>query len=150
MPRTIERLGRRLGLDAAVVHLYVEIERQAARAATAPPTESEQLTRDAVAVLAEPHHLALLELTTLADFRADSRWAARVLGVDVDRVNVALSRLARLGLLRMEKHRWVSCAGDATVSARVFHEATLRLLFERLAGATPKPPTTGAPRRARE
>ena len=134
-PTAIGRMGRKLGLDAATLHLYVEVERHERARAAAPPSAAEQLTRDAIAVLAEPHHLALLELTQLPDFRADVRWAARVLGVSADDVNIALSRMARIGLLRMERDRGTSYAGDAAVTARLFHEATLRLLYERLQSA---------------
>jgi hypothetical protein len=47
------------------------------------------------------YHFAILELTRLQDFQPDSRWIARVLGLNPDEVNIALARLMRLGLLEM-------------------------------------------------
>ena len=73
-----------------------------------------QLSRDAALSLAEWHHHAILELTRLASFTPDVRWIARVLDVPVDDVNVAVTRLARLGLLDMQSRtRWVDTAGNA-------------------------------------
>ena len=51
------------------------------------------------------YHFAILELTRLSEFRADSRWIARVLDISVDEVNVALQRLIRLDLLDMAVDR---------------------------------------------
>jgi hypothetical protein len=79
-----------------------------------------QLARDAAEVLADVHHAAILELVALEHFRPDSRWIARVLGLSPDRVNIALQRLLRLGLLEMSgRDRWVDCSGATTVALGV-------------------------------
>jgi uncharacterized protein (TIGR02147 family) len=76
--------------------------------------ELRHLSRDAALAVAEWHHHAILELTRLASFRPDVRWIARVLDVAVDDVNIAITRLARLGLLDMRSEtQWVDAAGDA-------------------------------------
>ena len=56
-----------------------------------------------------PPDLAILGLVRQEGFHPDSRWIARSLGIGVDDVNVALQRLLRLGLLRMEtRYTWVA------------------------------------------
>jgi transcriptional regulator with XRE-family HTH domain len=110
--RTIERVGKRLALAPAMITQFVELE----RTPTEPWTSRElrQLSRDAALTLAEWHHHAILELTRLTSFRPDVRWISRVLDVPVDVVNVAITRLTRLGLLDMQSETsWVDTAGDA-------------------------------------
>ncbi len=110
--RTIERIGARLSLTPAMISQFIELER------TPPESwatrELRQLSRDAALTLAEWHHHAILELTRLPSFKADVRWIARVLDLHVDDVNVAITRLTRLGLLAMRSRTsWVDKAGNA-------------------------------------
>ena len=110
--RTIERIGKRLSLPADMITQFVERERGPAESWTS--RELRQLSRDVALSLAEWHHHAILELTRLASFRPDVRWISRVLDVPVDDVNVAITRLARLGLLDMRSRtEWVDAAGNA-------------------------------------
>ncbi|MEA2462909.1 MAG: hypothetical protein QOJ98_656 [Acidobacteriota bacterium] len=54
---------------------------------------------------------AVLEIGRRA-FRPDSRWLASVTGVSVDRVNIVLQRLLRVGALRMgSPGRWELLGG---------------------------------------
>jgi transcriptional regulator with XRE-family HTH domain len=86
--RTIETLGRRLGLTMKQVRVFVEH-----RVASGPD-------------------LAILELTHRREFRPDSRWIAHELGVGIDEANVALQRLLRLDLLQMASvDRWIDKSG---------------------------------------
>ncbi len=83
-PGAIESLGKRLGLSARQVRVFVE-------------------HRDVVGP-----DLALLRLTHRQEFRADTRWIARELRVTVDEANIALQRLLRLDLLHMTaRDRWL-------------------------------------------
>ena len=108
----MERIGGRLSLPPAVITQFVEIERTPPESWAAQ--ELRQLSSDAAVSLAEWHHPAILELTRLASFRPDVRWIARVLGLPVDDVNIAITRLARLGLLDMQSPAtWVDTAGNA-------------------------------------
>jgi len=110
--RTIERVGARLALTQAMITQFVELERVPLEPWTT--RELRQLSRDAALSLAEWHHHAILELTKLTSFRPDVRWISRVLDVPVDDVIIAITRLARLGLLDMSSRTsWVDRAGDA-------------------------------------
>jgi transcriptional regulator with XRE-family HTH domain len=110
--RNIESIGELLGLEPDVIKAYVD---HAVRSDA--PNGMWYLTPDTMSLVAEWYHFAILELTRLESFRPDTRWIARVLGISVDEVNVALQRLIRLDLLDMETaSRWVDKSGDARVS----------------------------------
>jgi hypothetical protein len=51
--------------------------------------------------LAREDAAAVVEAIGRRAFRPDSRWLASVTGVSVDRVNIVLQRLLRVGALRM-------------------------------------------------
>ena len=128
--RTIEAVGKRLGFSSEMITQFVELERT-------PPEpwksrELRQLSRDAALSVAEWHHHAILELTRLTSFRPDVRWISRVLDVPVDDVNVAITRLARLGLLDMRsRDQWVDAAGDAEAHLDSFSARTVGALAGR-------------------
>jgi uncharacterized protein (TIGR02147 family) len=110
--RTIEQIGARLKLAPEMITQFVDLERTPLESWAT--RELRQLSRDAALTVAEWHHHAILELTRLASFKPDVRWIARVLDVSVDEVNVAITRLTRLGLLDMRSRTsWVDRAGNA-------------------------------------
>jgi hypothetical protein len=129
--RTIRDLGARLGLPSAEIEEHVARAR-ALGAGDDGAAERLALERDedTLAVLTDLEHFALLELVRIESFRPDSSWIARVLGIDVDRVNVIVQRLLRLGMLRMAApDRWRDCTGERlTVHAELPRETVPRLL----------------------
>lgn len=128
-PRTIERLGAQLGLAQTEVERFIVRERLAATGASPISRQIRQLTMDTVSLLSDAVHRAILELTRLDDFKPDSRWIARVLNLPVDEVNIAISRLARLGLLAMTDHStWV----DRSDAAGLGQDAFANLIVQRL------------------
>jgi uncharacterized protein (TIGR02147 family) len=133
--RAILRLGTRLGLDRAAIDRYVAQETYWRGQSTTEATlgEVQQLANDAASVVADWYHYAILELTRLHHFKPETRWIARVLGISPDMVNLALSRLTRLGLLEMvDRNRWIDKSGDATTSLADFSAATVRQLSEQV------------------
>ena len=56
-------------------------------------------TAEAMAVLHAPVHAEIVRLSREPRFQPDCRWLARQTGVSVDEVNLALTRLLRLGLV---------------------------------------------------
>jgi uncharacterized protein (TIGR02147 family) len=132
--RMIIKLGSRLGLRENELNDYCSFEETGARLSTQPAKLQAigQMTYDTAAVISDWHYYAILELTRLQNFKPDSRWIARVLGLNPDDVNIALSRLVRLGLLKMEsRERWVDKSGDTAVSL----EALTQISINRLAKA---------------
>lgn len=129
--RVIAELGQRLGLDAEAIARYQAVEAAAAGDDTAG-SELRLLAQQAAELIADPFHFALLELVRVRGFRPDSRWIARLLGAGVDEVNVALQRLVRLDLLRMDGDTWVDRCGAAVAPAGAFPAAVLEALLARI------------------
>lgn len=151
-PAMVKRLAPRLGLDATSTVRYALAAANAAFTEPAALRLARSITADAWAALSEWPHLAILELTRLPEFRADSRFIARVLGTSVDEVNLALQRLLRLGLLEMrDSASW----RDLTLATSndAFARETIRRLLDRLrtladlTPALPDPPITTPPRK---
>jgi len=118
--RTIRRIGAALGLAPEEIESYVRLE-ETPRAKQPPGAlrTLDDLEKDLVALVEEWQHHAILELTTLEDFRPDTRWIARVLDTPPDTVNVALQRLTRLGLLKMvSSSRWATDIAPAPTPPR--------------------------------
>jgi uncharacterized protein (TIGR02147 family) len=133
--QTIKRLGTRLGLGQPAIDTYVAAEARmgSARESAAVLREVRQLAQNTASLIADWHHYALLELTRLQEFRPDTGWIARVLGISQDEVNIALQRLLRLGLLEMTEHgRWVDKSGDSTASLAEFNQVVIERLTEQV------------------
>jgi len=133
--RTIARLGIRLGLDRPAIDRYVAHEACWGTAATtaASLSEVQQLASDTATVISDWYHYAILELTRLHNFKPDTRWIARVLGITADEVNLALTRLTRLGLLEMaDRTRWIDKSGDTTTSLAEFSRMAVQHLSEQV------------------
>jgi len=58
-------------------------------------------TAEGLAIVSDPCHWQIVELTHKRGFRGDCRVIAKQIGVPVDRVNVSLARLLRLRLLEI-------------------------------------------------
>ena len=118
--RTIRRIGAALGLAPEEIEGYVRLEdRPRAKQPPGALRTLDDLEKDLVALVEEWQHHAILELTTLADFRPDTRWIARVLDTPPDTVNVALQRLTRLGLLKMvSSSKWATEVAPAPAAPR--------------------------------
>ena len=72
-----------------------------------------QLREEAMEIISQWHHFAILELIQLECFRPDCRWIARVLDITVDEVNMAVTRLLHVGLLRMvDSETWLDLSAN--------------------------------------
>jgi uncharacterized protein (TIGR02147 family) len=134
-PATIEKLGRRLGLDPHAIAGYIAWEQQAGRLHESVATleEVQQLAHDTANLISDWYHFSILELVGLPQFRPDTRWIARVLGITPDEVNIALTRLMRLGLLEMRRHdRWIAKSSQAAANMNDFTRATVERLHEQV------------------
>ncbi len=133
--RTILKLGTRLGLERAAIDEFIAEEPRwrSETAADVTLNEMQQLADDAARVIADWYHYAILELTRLESFRPDSRWIARVLGITTDEVNLAVTRLCRLGLLEMAGRRqWIDKSGDTTTSLADFNRTAVQHLSRQM------------------
>lgn len=125
--RTIVRIGERLGLSEEIIGSYLSPGRTEKRRVSHIERESRQLALDTFEVISDWHHFALLELTHVKEFKPDSRWIARALGITTDAVNIAISRLTRLRLLAMrEDGRWEDRSPYVTMSESGLTDVVLR------------------------
>ncbi len=136
--KAIEKLGSKLGLERDLIDSFIAREKLAGPH-DAPLADvhllTQQLTQDTLELVSNVYHYTILELMRLGEFKPDSRWIARVLGISTDEVNIALNRLIRLGLLSMEsRDRWVDKSGDTTASFDEFTGIAIQRLSEQVRG----------------
>jgi len=129
----IERFGAKLKLDDAAIDGFIACEKVCGKVSGVKSRVFRQLARDTATLISDVHHYTLLELVRLRDFRADSRWIARVLDISVDEVNIMISRLIRLGLLEMtSNNQWTDKFGDTIASIDDFNNVAIQRLAEQL------------------
>jgi uncharacterized protein (TIGR02147 family) len=123
---TVRRLGERIGLAPEQIEEFAARGEPAAR----DSLQGRALSQDTAQVFGQWHAFAILELMRLREFRPDVRWIARMLGIKVEEVQVALQHLLRLGFLRMES---ATCWRDLTGGTVHREEDFTMLALERLA-----------------
>jgi uncharacterized protein (TIGR02147 family) len=136
--RSIRKFAVRLGMNTETIERLVLAEQYVGRAEDdASLHELEKAAQDTASLIADWHHYAILELVRLRDFRPDTRWIARVLGISADEVNIALHRLLRFGLLEMTASgKWIDRSGDTATSLAGFAHAAVRGLMEQVRSVT--------------
>ena len=83
-------------------------------------------TAEALAVIGDRSHWEIIRLAGTRGFKASSRAVAIELGAGVDQVNVALSRLLRLGLLEMAPgNKWKPLLGSTCITETEFRKRSL-------------------------
>jgi uncharacterized protein (TIGR02147 family) len=115
-PRTIQRFGKTLGLGESAIGQYIYEEKvKGAGSYLSVPKEREfhQLSLDTFEIVSDWHHYAILELLHVRRFRPNVGWIARSLGLGARDVELAVSRLKRVGLLKItDKGKWIELNGD--------------------------------------
>ena len=110
---SIHALAKEVGLAGNDVEAFVAYERRVG-CCDGWERHVRQLREEAMEIISQWHHFAILELIRLECFRPDCRWIARVLDITVDNVNMALTRLLHLGLLRMvDPKTWLDLSENA-------------------------------------
>ncbi|MBV9960482.1 MAG: TIGR02147 family protein [Acidobacteria bacterium] len=129
----IEKFGRRLNLSQEDIEAFVAQAELMKSGKTVMASMAQQLTLDAVQLLSDTRHQSILELLQLEYFRPDVRWIARVLNTAPDEVNIALSRLLRLGLLEMATpDRWLDKSDSLCRDRNDFAAQVIRKLSEQV------------------
>jgi uncharacterized protein (TIGR02147 family) len=64
------------------------------------PSEKFQLQLDAFKAIADWYHFGILELTNVTGFKSDAKWIGKKLGISEFEAQLAIERLARLGLVQ--------------------------------------------------
>jgi transcriptional regulator with XRE-family HTH domain len=129
---TIRALANELGIAKADVEAFVA-HQQRVGDDDGWDRHVRQLQEEAMEVIAQWHHFAILELIRLESFRPDCRWIARVLDITVDEVNMALTRLLHLGLLEMvDQKTWLDLSENAYAQFDQLPAAVAQQLMTRI------------------
>jgi transcriptional regulator with XRE-family HTH domain len=130
--RQLRSWAKTLGFTAEETAVYVAAEHVPDDATAARQQQLRHWTAEAIAIVTEPAHWEIVRLARAPGFRPDSRWIAAEAGLSADAVNVALSRLLRLGLLEAVSTReWKDLTGAAT--ERSFRKLALQRVREKAA-----------------
>lgn len=122
----VERIAawaRKLNLSPEEAAVYAAVARIADENARLREEQLRHWAAEMLALLTQPVHREMLRLSRLKGFRTDSRWIAREAGASVDEVNIALSRLLRLGLLEVASAGvWTDKTGLADITPASFRK----------------------------
>jgi hypothetical protein len=127
----IRAWGKKLGLSAEEISAYIAAGHVPDASVLNRQRQLLHWTAEAMSIVAEPLHYQILHLSRTHAFRADCRWIARETGFTADEVNIAVSRLLRLGLLEMHQDRWRDLTGIADLSPEKFRKLALGKVREK-------------------
>jgi len=129
----IDRLSVRLALEPAEVIRFktsLRARKMDPRSGTkkANALAYDELTIDHFHLIADWYHYAILELTTVRDFKSEPKWIAQMLDLPVPVINAAIERLIRLGLLKVTETHQLQSSGNHTTVGNRFTAAAFRKL----------------------
>ena len=117
----------KLGIGQEETAVYIAAEHTPDAGTTARQHQVRQWTAEGMSVVNEPAHWHILRLCRTSGFRPDVRWLAKEIGVSVDDVNLALSRLLRLRLLEVNAAGvWKDASGLPELTEREFRKLALK------------------------
>jgi transcriptional regulator with XRE-family HTH domain len=129
---SIRAWARKLGITAEEAALYIAAEHVPDAATARREHQLRHWTAEAMAILRERAHWEIVRLSRTPGFRADTRWIAAAANLTTDGVNLALSRLLRLGLVECgPAGRWTDRTGMATVTEAQFRKLALERVREK-------------------
>jgi hypothetical protein len=124
--------AKKLGMTSEEAALYIAASHVPDEASARRQHQLRHWTAEALAIVREPAHWEIVRLSRTAGFQPDCRWIAAQFGGNVDQVNIALSRLLRLGLLASSPSgRWVDLTGIRALTERQFRKIALARVREK-------------------
>ena len=122
---TIRAWALKLGMLPEEAAIYVAASHAATPEGSRRAQQLLHWTAEALAVMNEPVHFAILQITRDPDFKPDVRWISRQTGASIDQVNTALTRLLRLQLLEMASGQWKDLTGFKELTERKVRKLAL-------------------------
>jgi hypothetical protein len=93
---------------------------------------------EAMAIVSQPVHWHIVRLSRMPEFQPDCRWIAGQIGVGVDDVNLAFTRLLRLRLLEVRTpSQWRDLMRVRKMTEREFRRLALSRIREKAAEPGP-------------
>ena len=109
-PKRVLQISKQLGIEAKEVSGYMaaalNVPSHIPDKKTSPTQQYIRMELDRYRILSEWYHLPLLDLTLVKGFRSEPKWISRQLGIPVKKVEGAIRRLLRLGLLNKDSGRF--------------------------------------------
>ncbi len=122
----IRRWAKKLKIGVEETTAYIAAEHAPDAQTAQRQHQLRHWAAEALAVTSEPAHWRILRLCRGAEFLPDCRWIAKKIGASVDEVNLALSRLLRLGLLEINGDgEWKDASGLRRFTAGEFRKVAL-------------------------
>lgn len=127
-------------IDPEETALYIAAESIPDAGALRAQEQLRHWLAEAAALVNGPVHFQILRYSRTPEFQSDTRWLAEKIGVPVDEVNVALSRLLRLGFLSVENAaHWEDRTGLVELSETEFRKLALARVRRELGPNLPDP-----------
>jgi transcriptional regulator with XRE-family HTH domain len=137
----IRKWSKKLGLEAEEAAAYIIAEQMPDAATVERENQLRHWTAEAMAILRQPSHWEIIRLSHHPTFQPDCRWIANQIGVTVDEINIAFSRLLRLGLLSTTASgNWIDRHDPPLTNARDFRRIALTRVRQKAAEARVKLP----------
>jgi len=122
----INAWSRRLGLDREEAQAYIVAALAPDDATLARQHQLRHWSAEALAVVTDRTHYEIVRLLRLPGFRKESRWIAQEASASIDRVNIVLQRLLRLGLISMQPgDAWRDLTGLRALTEKAFRRVAL-------------------------
>ena len=128
--KQIRAWSRLLGISPEEITVYLAAEHVPDASTAERQAQLRHWTAEAMAIVSGKTHWEIVRLSRAPDFRPDCRWIARQAGVSVDDVNLALTRLLRLGLI---DGQWKDRTGLPRLGEREFRKLALARVQEKAA-----------------
>jgi Domain of unknown function (DUF4423) len=124
--------AKKLKIDGEEVAYYTAAESVPDSEATRRQECVRHWTAEVQTTFTQSVHWKILALSRTPQFRADCRWIGEQTGTTVDEVNLAFSRLLRLGLIEVKaKDRWVDLTGLSQLSESAFRKLALERIRQK-------------------
>jgi hypothetical protein len=128
--KQIRAWGRKLGMSAEEITVHLAAEHVPDAATADRQAQLRHWTAEAMALVSGRAHAEIVRLSREPGFRADCRWIAQQAAVSIDEVNLALTRLLRLGLIDGD---WKDSTGLSQWNQKAFRKLALDRVQEKAA-----------------
>jgi transcriptional regulator with XRE-family HTH domain len=137
----IRQWAKKLGIEPELAAAYIAAEHLPDPQSAARESQMRHWTAEAGAVVMNSVHWRIFDLCQSHTVPGDSRSVAAETNASIDDVNIAFSRLLRLGLVRTsDKGRWMVTTGDKVKTERQFQRIALTRVREKAAEFSVKLP----------
>ena len=123
--------ARKLGMQPEEAAVYIAAEHLPQPFALARESQLQHWTAEALAIATGRAHWEIVLLSRTPEFQPDCRWIAHRIGVTVDEVNIALTCLLRLHLLRTTPDgNWIDAVVPPPLTGREFRKIAMARIRE--------------------